>query len=802
MPIQQNAHFHYNLIDIEPIRISIECVECNVKSETVQVAGPLVKMTIESSEIWTIYRHDQDLAQLYYLLCSCVIDPEMVKYENFHLNVDVYYQDIPKRDKQMIEMFKYFFDKFSHYINNSLTCNQVLLWFEMNKFGKFVNSIPLCRDNNLIEAEAISDFIGSEDGELTFKAGDTIIVLDMPNVSDENNIDFIWCRGKVGNKYGFFPRDKIYISSSNYKKSKKKISNIGMKKSKIASILSIFLKLRPKKNTLKSRGILKERVFGCDIIELCVTRNTFIPIVLTKSTAIIEKYGAVEGIYRTSGHHKITKKLKELFDSDTLPNCEKIINDNKFNVHSFASLAKSFFAELPSPIANFDYVETFHNIKDDEQSIEYIKCEYSKLKPTIIRILKFILKHLNYMISLQNVTYMNAKNLSIIWSPSLFKAFIIFSNLQDLNNITLAAEYLAFNIINFSSIFDSDKNKIARKTFLDANIYEYTEAKHNENGTNDPFILKRFSLRGAVKNLFKKMQYSSKLNLTRANSIGVKLKITQEDDAISTIPPTEAIKNNYFYSNGLQNVRLKSLTPISTNHIKQEYFHNLSSVASMKYLNSSKNMVDLQKSMKPNLETTVHNPKLFYDQPTKCTSMRGLPRPRNTSNKRNVSFFNNNYSSNLLNLMPNQSNMLKCQKFQESSSEESTHSNDIDNDAEPIQPSKNYKLDNLSIGIRSTNFLNTPQSSRKTRIINKDDNTYSLKNYDPNKKPQFEKLKIKPHFELDLKKNGFISNIQNINYLNRNQLETQKLNRSKSCISKPRNKLDSSRLNIFESKNL
>uniref|UniRef100_A0A673IG36 Rho-GAP domain-containing protein n=1 Tax=Sinocyclocheilus rhinocerous TaxID=307959 RepID=A0A673IG36_9TELE len=62
------------------------------------------------------------------------------------------------------------------------------------------------------------------------------------------------------------------------------------------------MKSRPTKQKLKQRGILKERVFGCDLGEHLLNSGQDVPQVLKSCSEFIEKHGVVDGIYRHSGY--------------------------------------------------------------------------------------------------------------------------------------------------------------------------------------------------------------------------------------------------------------------------------------------------------------------------------------------------------------------------------------------------------------------------------------------------------------------------------------------------------------------
>ena len=75
-----------------------------------------------------------------------------------------------------------------------------------------------------------------------------------------------------------------------------------------------------------------------------------VPDVLTRCTRFVEDHGTVDGIYRISGIASNIKKLRNLFETKTVPQAlhkeDWIIQD----IHCVPSLIKLFFRELPEPL--------------------------------------------------------------------------------------------------------------------------------------------------------------------------------------------------------------------------------------------------------------------------------------------------------------------------------------------------------------------------------------------------------------------------------------------------------------------
>ena len=84
------------------------------------------------------------------------------------------------------------------------------------------------------------------------------------------------------------------------------------KHGKLISFFRSFILSRPARGKLKKSGILKERVFGCDLSEhlLNTGSENSVPKVLTHCAEFIEARGIIDGIYRLSGIASNIQKLR------------------------------------------------------------------------------------------------------------------------------------------------------------------------------------------------------------------------------------------------------------------------------------------------------------------------------------------------------------------------------------------------------------------------------------------------------------------------------------------------------------
>ncbi|KAG8523157.1 Rho GTPase-activating protein 32, partial [Galemys pyrenaicus] len=198
---------------------------------------------------------------------------------------------------------------------------------------------------------------------------------------------------------------------------------VSKKHGKLITFLRTFMKSRPTKQKLKQRGILKERVFGCDLGEHLLNSGFDVPQVLQSCTAFIERYGIVDGIYRLSGVASNIQRLRHEFDSEHVPDLTKepYVQD----IHSVGSLCKLYFRELPNPLLTYQLYEKFSeavSAATDEERLIKIHDVIQQLPPPHYRTLEFLMRHLSLLADYCSITNMHAKNLAIVWAPNLLRS--------------------------------------------------------------------------------------------------------------------------------------------------------------------------------------------------------------------------------------------------------------------------------------------------------------------------------------------------------------------------------------------
>ncbi|CAL8099899.1 unnamed protein product [Orchesella dallaii] len=265
-----------------------------------------------------------------------------------------------------------------------------------------------------------------------------ISVIDMPPPEES-----IWWRGKRGFHVGFFPRECVQVigdkvpaglpivssvrrlqrlSVSSSASSSAPEKPVLRKHGKLIAFFRSFILSRPSRRRLKQSGILRERVFSCDLAEHLLNTGNDIPAVLKCCAEFIEKRGIVDGIYRLSGITSNIQKLRNLFDEDKIPNLDDDIAI-KQDIHAVSSLLKMYFRELPNPLCTYQLYDKFVTAAQasDEERLFRMREVVHELPPPHYRTLEYLMKHLARVAQRSNETGMTPKNMAIVWAPNLIR---------------------------------------------------------------------------------------------------------------------------------------------------------------------------------------------------------------------------------------------------------------------------------------------------------------------------------------------------------------------------------------------
>lgn len=317
----------------------------------------MVQVT-SGDECWLVRRTYDNFKMLDAQLHQCIYDRKISKLPNLSTTTE---------DDQILITY---LERFSKIIDNSLNCGPILNWLQMdNKGHRLLVPSEESRSINtpaVAAAYSVRRYVSQARDELNLEVGDMISVIDMASPGES-----IWWRGKRGFQVGFFPQHCVHIIGDKVPRNMPlpppvvgslaltPIKPVLRKHGKLITFFRSFILNRPSRRRLKQSGILKERVFGCDLGEHLLNSGHDIPMVLKCCAEFIEKHGIVDGIYRyihklqtfprfipylsfrLSGVTSNIQKLRNAFDEDRIPNL--YTEDILLDIHSVASLLKMYF---------------------------------------------------------------------------------------------------------------------------------------------------------------------------------------------------------------------------------------------------------------------------------------------------------------------------------------------------------------------------------------------------------------------------------------------------------------------------
>ncbi|XP_023823462.1 rho GTPase-activating protein 32-like isoform X1 [Salvelinus sp. IW2-2015] len=412
------AHFHYENVDFGTIQLALvdeqsEVTRNGFESKELQY---LVQIYCQSRS-WIVKRSYEDFRVLDKHLHLCIYDrrfsqlPELPRFDSLRDRAEV-----------VSQMLMAYLSRFSAIADNKINCGPALTWMEVDNKGNhlLVHEESSINVPAIAAAHVIKRYIAQAADELSFEVGDIVSVIDMPPKEDTT-----WWRGKHGFQVGFFPSECVELINDKVPQS---VTNsvpkpVSKKHGKLITFLRTFMKSRPTKQKLKQRGILRERVFGCDLGEHLLNSGHDVPQVLKSCTEFIEKHGVVDGMYRLSGIASNIQKLRHEFDSEQIPDLTKDVYIQ--DIHCVGSLCKLYFRELPNPLLTYQLYEKFSeavSAATDEERLIKIHDVIQQLPPPHYRTLEFLMRHLSHLATFSYVTNMHSKNLAIVWAPNLLRS--------------------------------------------------------------------------------------------------------------------------------------------------------------------------------------------------------------------------------------------------------------------------------------------------------------------------------------------------------------------------------------------
>uniref|UniRef100_A0A8C8SQ76 Rho GTPase activating protein 32 n=1 Tax=Pelusios castaneus TaxID=367368 RepID=A0A8C8SQ76_9SAUR len=438
------AHFHYENVDFGNIQLSLPEEQNEVTRNGCESKELVYLVQIScQGKSWIVKRSYEDFRVLDKHLHLCIYD------RRFSQLSELPRSDALKDSPELVtQMLMAYLSRLSAIAGNKINCGPALTWMEIDNKGNhlLVHEESSINVPAIAAAHVIKRYIAQAADELSFEVGDIVSVIDMPPKELTS-----WWRGKHGFQVGFFPSECVELINDKVPQS---MTNsvpkpVSKKHGKLITFLRTFMKSRPTKQKLKQRGILKERVFGCDLGEHLLNSGH-------------------------DGKREVTAEFLSYvdakdheFDSEQIPDLTKDVYIQ--DIHCVGSLCKLYFRELPNPLLTYQLYEKFSDAVSaatDEERLVKIHDVIQQLPPPHYRTLEFLMRHLAHLADYCSITNMHTKNLAIVWAPNLLRSKQIesacFSGTAAFMEVRIQSVVVEFILNHVDVLFSSKLSSVIR----------------------------------------------------------------------------------------------------------------------------------------------------------------------------------------------------------------------------------------------------------------------------------------------------------------------------------------------------
>ncbi|XP_024867184.1 uncharacterized protein LOC112451652 isoform X5 [Temnothorax curvispinosus] len=227
-------------------------------------------------------------------------------------------------------------------------------------------------------------------------------------------------------------------------------------------------------------------------LEICPASSfsEYVPLIVEMCTSIVEARGLeVVGIYRVPGN---TAAIGQLTDNVNRGFENINFQDPKWSdVNVISSLLKSFFRQLPDSLLTADLYPMFidaDKIEDPQRRMITIRKLLRDLPEHHFETLKYLMQHLKKIVEHSEINKMEAKNLAIVFGPTLVRASGSRDNMvtmvTDMSHQCRIVESLLNNVDWFFS--EDDLDDLSR---LSVNLSLPTDSCEVEPASNHSLLL-------------------------------------------------------------------------------------------------------------------------------------------------------------------------------------------------------------------------------------------------------------------------------------------------------------------------
>ncbi|XP_040914006.1 rho GTPase-activating protein 15 [Toxotes jaculatrix] len=227
-------------------------------------------------------------------------------------------------------------------------------------------------------------------------------------------------------------------------------------KNGVKNRLKKFIIRRPSMKTLQEKGLIKDRVFGCQLSTLCEREGTTVPKFIQMCLDAVDKRGLeVDGIYRVSGNLATIQKLRFIVDQED----DLDLDHSQWeDIHVVTGALKLFFRELPEPLFPFRFFQPFVEavkIKESKHKIQTVKKLIQQLPKPNQDTMKLLFSHLHRVLAFSRKNLMSTQGIGIVFGPTLMWPELDAGNMAV--NMVYQNQIVEFILIESQEIFNLDR---------------------------------------------------------------------------------------------------------------------------------------------------------------------------------------------------------------------------------------------------------------------------------------------------------------------------------------------------------
>lgn len=199
--------------------------------------------------------------------------------------------------------------------------------------------------------------------------------------------------------------------------------------------------------------LLPPSMFGRDLTEQVHADakggSRQVPIIVEKCIDAVEAVALeYEGIYRKTGGTGQSRLITQLFERGDY-NAFDLRDSDRFNdICSVTSVLKSYFRSLPAPLLTFELHDRFMSaveIRDSNMKGKSMTELVNKLPSEHYQTLKVLMLHLYKVFERSDTNLMNARNLGVVFGPTLMRSPNPGAEFSDMAGKALSIEWLVEN---------------------------------------------------------------------------------------------------------------------------------------------------------------------------------------------------------------------------------------------------------------------------------------------------------------------------------------------------------------------